>query len=170
MTRLSLVTLIVLIAPHLYASDEPPVGTTLTLSALSVSVSADGSDRESKRGVYAPPPGWYVRSHRVVVAHRVGRVTYAVSTVPAGWAWRSQERSMAAERSHMITELSAYKMMVGGRADVSQSAEASGLQANASSHHVLVVDVTARGPGLYLWRGESRAELTVLAELVYLGR
>ena len=92
MIRMLLVTLSVpFCLPQFSEAADPPVGTTLTLPAVSVSVSADGAERDSKRGVYAPPPGWYVRSHRVVVANRAGSVSYSVSTVPAGWVWQSQD-------------------------------------------------------------------------------
>jgi hypothetical protein len=150
------------------AADDPPVGTTLSMPVLSVSVSAGGSDRESRRAFYAPPPGWYVRSHRVVPARRSGSVAYAVSTVPAGWAWRTEDRAAAEGQSSAAADVSAYKLAAGGRGAVARSATASGLQSGASSHHLLVVEASARGPGW--WGGESAVELTVVAELVYLGK
>jgi hypothetical protein len=170
MIRTSLATLpVLLLIPFpTRAADDTPVGTTLTIPVVSVSVAAGSTGRESKRAVYAPPPGWYVRSHRVVVTQRHGAVSYAVNTVPAGWAWRAEEQAAAEGKSSAAAGFSAYKVSAGGQAAASHSASASGLQANASSHHLLVVDVAARGPGL--WQGESGIELTVVGELVYLGR
>ena len=169
MTRILLAPFAVLLCPHLAAADDaPPPGTTMTLPVLSVSISVGGSGREVKRAVYAPPPGWYVRSHRVITTQKTGSVTYAVNTVPAGWAWRAEELSSATDRASGSATLAAYKVSAGGQGVLEQFGTTSGLQANASSHHLLVVDVAARGPGL--WRGESGVELTVVADLVYLGR
>lgn len=168
MIRLSLVTLVVVLPSAATAADDPPVGTTISLPVISVSLSAEGSDRDSRRAVYAPPPGWYVRSHRVVPSRKSGSVAYAVNTVPAGWAWRSEEQSAAEGRAAAAATVTSYKMSAGGQAAMAQSATASGLQSNASSHHLLVADVSVRGPGFL--RGESVVDLTVVAELVYLGR
>jgi hypothetical protein len=168
MIRTSLATLVALLPAFSAAADAPPVGTTLTLPVISASVSAGGTDRESRRAVYAPPPGWYVRSHRVVPTRKSGAVTYAVNTVPAGWAWRAEEQTAAEGRSAAAAGVTAFKVSAGGQAALARSATAAGLQSSASSHHVLVLEVSARGPGL--WRGESAVDLTVVAELVYLGR
>jgi hypothetical protein len=168
MIRTSLALLAVLVAAPLGRADDPPVGTTLTLPVVSVSISVGGTDRDAKRAVYAPPPGWYVRSHRIVASRQRGSVSYAVNTVPAGWAWRAEEQAAAGARSSAAATLIAYQVSAGGQAAAARSTVASELQANASSHHLLVVDVAARGPGL--WWGESGVELTVVADLVYLGR
>lgn len=155
------------VAP-LSLAGEPAVGATLTIPVASVSISVDGTGRETKRAVYAPPPGWYVRSHRVVATRKTGSVAYAVNTVPAGWEWRAEEQTAAHSKANGGATVSAYKVSGGAQGGTAVSAETSGLQSNASSHHVLVVEVTARGPGL--WKGESGVELTVVADLVYLGR
>lgn len=79
----ALLALAVLAAP---ATAQPPdVGTVRELPVVSVSLAVGSTDRDTKRVVYAPPPGWYVRSHKVTVARRSGAVTFTVSTVPAGW-------------------------------------------------------------------------------------
>jgi hypothetical protein len=170
MIRTSLATLAILL-PLTFptrAAADPPVGTTLTIPVVTVSIAAGSTDRESKRAVYAPPPGWYIRSHRVVVTQRHGSVSYAVNTVPAGWAWRAEEQAAADGKSAASAAVMGCKVSAGAQAAAARSAAASGLQSNASSHHLLVVDVAARGPGL--WQGESGIELTVVGELVYLGR
>ncbi|VTU02811.1 unnamed protein product [Gemmataceae bacterium] len=145
----------------------PVVGTTQTLPVVSVSISVGNTGAESKRGVYAPPPGWYVRSHRVVTADKRGSVSYTVSTVPAGWAWRAEEQTTAEAKAAGSAAVTAYKVSGGAQAATATATAATELQANASSHHLLVVDVSARGCGL--WKGDSGVELTVVAELVYLG-
>ena len=104
----------------------------------------------------------------VVVASKYGTVTYAVSTVPAGWDWKADEQAASAGKSSAGGAVSAYKFSGGGQLATSRDANATDHQAVASSHHLLVIDVTARGGG-FLQSG-SGVELTVLAEMVYLGR
>ncbi|AWM35762.1 hypothetical protein GobsT_65450 [Gemmata obscuriglobus] len=151
-------------APH----DTPLSGTVRTLPVLSVSLAVGSTGRESKRAVYSPPPGWYVRSHRVQVASRYGTVTYAVSTVPAGFDWRTDEQSASAGKSSTTGAVSAYKISGGGQLATVRDLNAADHQTVATSHHVLVIDVTARGAG-FLQSG-SGIDLTVMAEMVYLGR
>lgn len=148
--------------------DAPKTGTLRTLPVLSVSLSVSSTGRESKRAVYSPPPGWYVRSHRVQVANRYGTVNYAVSTVPAGFDWRTDEQSVSAGKSSTTGAVSAYKVSGGGQLATAKDTNATDHQTVATSHHVLVIDVTARGSG-FLQSG-SGVDLTVVAEMVYLGR
>jgi hypothetical protein len=157
-------------APATAAPPEapPPVGTVQTLPVLSVSLAVGSTGRETKRAVYAPPPGWYVRSHRVVVANKYGTVTYAVSTVPAGWDWKADEQAASAGRSSAAGTVSAYKVQAGGQLATLRDATATDHHAVASSHHLLVIEAAARGCG-FLQSG-SGVELTVMAEMVYLGR
>ena len=145
-----------------------PVGTVQTLPVLSVSLSVGSTGRETKRAVYAPPPGWYVRSHRVIATNKYGAVTYAVSTVPAGWDWKADEQAASAGRSSAAGTVSAYKFSGGGQMATAREATAADHHAVVSSHHLLVIDATARGGG-FLQSG-SGVELTVVAEMVYLGR
>ncbi|HVK17544.1 MAG TPA: hypothetical protein VM533_11400 [Fimbriiglobus sp.] len=148
-------------------ADEPPVGTVRTLPVVSVSLAVGSLERESKRVVYAPPPGWYVRSHRVVSDRKHGVVTYTVNTVPAGWNWLSDERSRKASRSSAEAMVATVQSWAGGKASTTSDSTSTGRQANTSSHHVLVVDVSAKGEGLFC--GGGGVELTVYAEMVYLG-
>lgn len=165
---LTLATLVFVSHTAQAADTRPPaVGTTQTLPVVSVSISVGSSGAETKRVVYAPPPGWYVRSHRVVTADKRGSVSYTVSTVPAGWAWRAEEQTTAEAKAAASAAVTAYKVSGGGQAATATATAATEVQANASSHHLLVVDVSARGCGL--WKGDSGVELTVVAELVYLG-
>lgn len=150
------------------SNDTPKVGTVRTLPVLSVSLAVGSTGRESKRAVYAPPPGWYVRSHRVQVTNRYGTVTYAVSTVPAGFDLRTDEQSASAGKSSTGGAVSAYKVSGGGQLATLRDANAADHQSVATSHHALVIDVTARGSG-FLQSG-SGVDLTVVAEMVYLGR
>ncbi len=146
----------------------PAIGTTQTLPVLSLSLAVGGTGRESQRAVYSPPPGWYVRSHRVVATNRYGTVTFAVSTVPAGWDWRSDEQAAFAGKSSASGAVSAYKIAGGGQLASARDATTTDHRTVASSHHILVLDATARGSG-FLQSG-SGADLTVVAELVFLGK
>ena len=164
----SLFTLASVFGPLASAADAPVVGTVQTMPVLSVSLAVGGTGRETKRVVYAPPPGWYVRSHRVMIANKYGTVTYAVSTVPAGWDWHADEQAASAGRSSTTGAVSAYKVSGGGQLTTARDATAADHSAVASSHHLLVVEVAARGAG-FLQSG-SGVELTVVAEMVYVGR
>jgi hypothetical protein len=171
-TRILLPGLLALaiVAPATAAPPQapPPVGTVMCLPVLSVSVAAGGTERETRRAVYAPPPGWYVRSHKVIAANKYGTVTYAVSTVPAGWDWKAEEQAASVGKSGAAGTVSAYKVSAGGQLATAREATAADHSAVASSHHLLVLEVAARGAG-FLQSG-SGVELTVVAEMVYLGR
>jgi hypothetical protein len=158
---------LVLLLPGVVRADEPKPGTVRTLPVVSVSMSVGSTERESKRVVYAPPPGWYVRSHRIQCVNRRGEVSYAVNTVPAGWNWHSDERSRAASKSSADVMLATFQTWAGGRAAASKDASSADRQTNTSSHHLLVVDVTAKGEGFF--GGGGGVELTVYADMVYLG-
>ena len=154
-------------APAAGADDRPRPGTVRTLRVATVALEVGSTDRDSKRVVYAPPPGWYIRSHRVVCEKKYGVVAYAVSTVPAGWNWVSDERTRAASKSAAGATVTAYHFGAGGQAAAASDATSADRQLNTSSHHLLVVDVSARGQGLFL--GGGGVNLTVYAEMVYLG-
>jgi hypothetical protein len=149
-------------------ADRPKPGAVRVLPVLSVSLAVGATEREAKRAVYSPPPGWYVRSHRVHVTSRYGNVTYAVSTVPAGFDWRTDEQAASAGKSSAAGTVSAYKVSGGGQLATARDATATESQAVATSHHALVIDVAARGSG-FLQSG-SGIDLTVIAEMVYLGK
>jgi hypothetical protein len=171
-TRLTAPALVALglLSPHGLAADAPPaVGTVRELPVVSVSLAVGSTERDAKRVVYAPPPGWYVRSHRVRVTNRSGAVTFTVSTVPAGWQWSNDERAAVSGRAAgAVGATLPSGLPVGGHAGGAHDSTVTGRQANSSSHHALVVDVTARGAGLL--QGGAAVELTVIAEMVYLGR
>jgi hypothetical protein len=151
------------------AADTPVVGAAHEYPVVSVSLAVGSTDKETKRVVYAPPPGWYVRSHRVVTAHRTGTVTYSVSTVPAGWNWVADEKLTTSGKASGAAKVALpHGIAAGGEVAGAHDAAFAGRQANTSSHHVIVVDVTAKGCGL--WQGGGGVDLTVYAEMVYLGK
>ncbi|MFO0797147.1 MAG: hypothetical protein U0804_06685 [Gemmataceae bacterium] len=150
-------------------ADPPSVGTAQVLPVLTVSMAVSSTGRDSKWPVYAPPPGWYVRSHYVCVSKRSGYVTYTVSTVPTGWQWMSDEQAAAMGRaSGSLGVVVPSVLQAGGQAAGARDAAALDRHSNRSSHHVLLVEVTARG-AWYVLRGSS-IEMTVYADMVYLGQ
>lgn len=146
----------------------PPIGTVRTLSVLTLSLDVGSTEQDTKRAVYAPPPGWYVRSHRVVTASKKGSVTYTVSTVPAGWDWKTDRQTTADLKASGTAKVTAYKVSGGGQGEVTHNVAAKEKQSAAASHHALMVEANAKGAGL--WMGGSGIELTVVAELVYIGK
>jgi hypothetical protein len=148
-------------------AQSPPVGSVQVLPVITLDLRAANSDKQTKRVTYTPPPGWYIRSHQVAVAHKQGNTSYAVSTVPAGWAWSSEQR--LTESYRQLLDLTARIQNLGGqgRLQNDRDAQVDDTRAAQSSHHALVVDVTATGEGVF--RAASEIQLTVNAELVYVG-
>jgi hypothetical protein len=161
---------VLLLAAAAPAADETPaVGTVRTLPVVSVSLAAGSTERDEKRVVYAPPPGWYVRSHTVECGKKTGMSSYTVSTVPAGWAYSRDEKVVRAGHASATAAVATPAgPLAGGKADAATATTAADHQATNSSHHVIVVDVTAKGAGF--WRGGGAIDLTVTAEMVYLGK
>lgn len=167
--RQTVAGVLVLALPAAASADPPAVGTVRECPVVSVSLAVGSLDRDTKRVVYAPPPGWYVRSHRVQTANRTGIVTYSVGSVPAGWNWVSDERAAASGKVNGSAGVRLPNGLAGGgEVAGSQDAASAARQAHTSSHHVLVVEVTAKGNGL--WQGGGGVDLTVYAEMVYHGK
>jgi len=145
----------------------PQQGEVRWVKAITLSLRVGSTEKESKQVTYTPPPGWYVRSHWVDCTARQGCSSFSVNTVPPDWSWFAEEQSR--ESSRALAELAAKSHGAGLQAKVAheQEIQRRGVRHVHSSHHVLVVDATARGEG-FLGRGGC-IELTVTVELVYLG-
>jgi hypothetical protein len=163
-----IVAAVIVFAASPAPADDAVVGTVRSLPVVSVSLAVGSTERETKRVVYAPPPGWYIRSHRVECAKKAGLSSFAVSTVPAGWHWLMDEKTMEAGRAKAGAVIPTAAGLVGARAEAEGAKAAAGHQANSSTHHVLVLDVIAQGAGF--WRGGGAIDLTVTAEMVYVGK
>lgn len=152
-------------APALGQTPRP--GTVQWLTAISVSVTVASTDKESRQVTYTPPPGWYVRSHRVVVGQKLGNASYTVSTIPQDWGWMSEEKLDESYRS--LIDLAGKAGNHGLQAKFAAEREAKILELRRvrASHHALVVDATVRGEGFL--RAKGALDLVVLAELVYVG-
>jgi hypothetical protein len=142
-------------------------GTVQTLPVITISLNVGSMEKEVRRVVYAPPPDWHIRSHRVESTTRTGLASYTINTVPADWAWSSDESATDAANSKAAA--TALVHGVGGQAQgFTESRKTTAeRQRTTVSHHALVVEATAHGSG-FLGKGAA-LELTVFAELVFDG-
>lgn len=148
--------------------EKPAYGTVRNLSVVSVSLAVGSTEREEKRVVYSPPPGWYIRSHKVECEKKSGLSSFTVSTVPAGWAWSTDSKTVQAGHASAGAPVPVAGVVVPAKAEAESGKSAADHTATNSSHHAIVVDVTAKGAGF--WRGGGAIDLTVTAEMVYLGK
>jgi hypothetical protein len=168
--RLSaLVVPAVLLAAGPATAGEPVPGEVRTCQVVSVALSVGSLEKDARRIVYAPPPGWYICGHTVECKNKVGSASYAVNTVPADWSWDATETSWDETKvrgsASAAVKGTGHPVQAAGDYRVDK---ASGEQVRRSaSHHALVVEATARGTGL-LGSGAG-LELTVTADLVYVG-
>jgi hypothetical protein len=146
---------------------EPTPGTVQKLPVISLDLQAGSTEKQTKRVTYTPPPGWYIRSHSVHCTHRQGHTSYVVSTVPAGWNLASENRQTDTDRQLFDVAALVHELGGQGRLRSEQHSAAYASRSASSSHHALIVDATAVGEGMF--RGSSEIELTVIAELVYVG-
>jgi hypothetical protein len=147
-------------------AQAPHVGDVQRLKVITVSMQVGSTEKESKQVTYSPPPGWYVRSHTVSI-RKAGKSSFSVTTVPQNWNWLSEDK--ISESYKLLLELAAKAKDPGLHAKFTQERDAmlGELRKVRASHHALVVDVTARGEGLF--RGGGSIDLMVIAEIVYVG-
>jgi hypothetical protein len=145
----------------------PRVGDVQRLPVVTLSLQVGSTEQASKSATYTPPPGWYIRSHSVECQQKYGHASYSVSTVPPGWTWASDDRLNESYRQ--LIEAAGKVHDVGLQARLEQDRDETVRERRNTrvSHHALVVEATARGEGLF--RGPSGIQLTVTAELVYVG-
>lgn len=147
----------------------PRRGTVQTRQVVSLAVSAPSTGKETKRVVYTPPPGWYVRSHRLTFTRKEGMTSYAVATVPSAWSSVTEETTAETEKTKGEAEAGATVWKsAGARGSWSKENWKTEKRSQSYSHHALVVEAAAQGGGFL--RGGANLELVVTAELVYVGR
>jgi hypothetical protein len=153
--------------PPAAPAQAPQVGQVQSLTVLTLSMQVGSTDSETRRVAYAPPPGWYVRGHEVRCTKKSGNTSYTVNTVPQDWSYISEEKVRDAYKG--LLDLAAQAHSAGLRAKVAAEQEQllNEVRKVRSTHHALVVDVTVRGEGFL--RGGGSLELTVTAELVFVG-
>lgn len=145
----------------------PQVGDVQRLSVISLTLQVGSMEKETRRVTYTPPPGWYVRSHKVYCKKKTGLSSYTVNTLPRRWGWSSAEKKN--ESSRTVVEATGQSGHVNGKArlSVEQEEAKNDLTRVRSSHHALVLEATAKGEGFL--RAGGVLELTIVAELVYVG-
>jgi hypothetical protein len=163
----SAIVLAMLMTPGKLPAQAPIIGEVQRLPVITIALQVGSTEKETKRVIYSPPPGWYVRSHRVSCPVKTGNSSFTVNTVPQNWSWCSEERIQESYKTLM--ELAGRAEQVGLQARLLQERDRllSELRHVQSSHHALVVEATARGEGFL--RSGGSLQLTVTAELVYLG-
>src|SRR5262245_5668927 len=73
-------------------AEAPKVGEVQQLPVISLALEVGSTGKEGKKVVYAPPPGWYVRGHRVECTRKAGRSSYTVSTMPQDWSAVTEDK------------------------------------------------------------------------------
>jgi hypothetical protein len=125
------------------------------------------TEKDTKKVTYTPPPGWYIRSHNVHCTLKQGPSSYSVTTVPANWNWSSEEKINESYRQLLEVAAKAQDAKLQAKLLYEREEALTQFRKASYSHHALVVDATAQGQGLFL--GGGALQLTVTAELVYVG-
>jgi hypothetical protein len=154
-------------APTAGLARGPKPGDVQTVEVITVSLAVGPAGKEIKRVTYAPPPGWYVRGHRVRCQEKSGLSTFTVNTLPREWAYVSEEQVKETYRALLDVAGSSSDVGLKAKLVAEQERTLAEVRRGSSSHHVLVLEATARGEG---WlRGGGTLSLTVTADLVYVG-
>jgi hypothetical protein len=149
-------------------SAQPPrPGEVKQLVVVTLSMQVGSTEKETRHVTYTPPPGWYVRSHRVDCTRKSGNSSYSVATVPQGWVWASEEKVEESYRTLMDLAAKAGDRGLQARFDLERRQILREIRQVRSTHHALVVDATVKGEGFL--RSGGGLELTVTAELVFVG-
>jgi hypothetical protein len=156
-----------LLAPAVADAQAPQVGAVENRVVVTLSLQVGSTGEERRQVTYTPPPGWYVRSHSVECARKSGNSSFAVSTVPQDWGWSSEEKARESYKTLIDLAGKAGKAGLQGRFALERDRLLDELRKARSSHHALVVEAVARGEGFL--RGGGALDLTVTAELVYVG-
>jgi hypothetical protein len=156
-----------LASPGRGASQSPQPGEVERRTVITLCLQVGSTEKESKRVTYTPPPGWYVRSHHVECTRKYGNSSFSVNTVPQDWNWSSEDR--VRESYSTLIDLAGKSGNTGLKAKfaLQRDQSLSELRKVRSTHHALVVEATVKGEGFL--RGGGGLELTVTAELVFLG-
>jgi hypothetical protein len=137
------------------------------VTVVTVALQVGSTEKETRQVTYTPPPGWYVRSHQVECTRKTGNSSFSVSTVPQDWGWSLEEKVI--ESYHSLINLAARSGNAGLKAKFKLEREQTlnEIRKVRSTHHALIVDAMAKGEGFL--RGGGALELTVTAELVFVG-
>jgi hypothetical protein len=149
-------------------AQTPRIGQVERLSVITLALDVGSTEKETRQVTYTPPPGWYVRGHTVEWTRRSGHSSFTVSTVPQDWTWSSEDRIR--ESYKLLLDLAAqtgHAKHLQTEFTLERDQMLNQLHKVRSNHHALVVDANVRGEGFL--RGGGGLQLTVTAELVYVG-
>jgi hypothetical protein len=156
-----------LATPGLAQARPPRPGEIQRVVVVTISMQVGGTGKETRHVTYTPPPGWYVRSHRVDCTRRTGNCSFSVATVPRDWGWASAEKVEESYRTLIDLAGKAGDRGLQARLDLERRQTLSEIRKVRSTHHALAVDASARGEGFL--RAGGCLELTVTADLVFVG-
>jgi len=149
------------------AAQAPRPGDVQKLNVISIAMQVGSTEKDTKKVTYTPPPGWYIRSHSVHCTLKHGPSSYSVTTVPANWNWSSEEKINESYRQLLEVAAKAQDAKLQAKLLYEREEALSQFRKASYSHHALVVDATAQGQGLFM--GGGALQLTVTADLVYVG-
>ena len=132
---------------------------------LSLAVSSTG--KEVRRVTYSPPPGWYVRAHRVEIKEKTGLSSFTVNTVPKEWSYLSEEQVKETYKGLFELAAKAQNIALGTKLAADEERTLSELRKARASHHALIVEATVKGEGVL--RSGGNLYMTVIADIVFVG-
>ncbi len=166
-TRAAVLLLASLVPAAASPTRAPKFGEVRTAAVITVALAVGNTGREEKRVTYAPPPGWYIRGHRVECKEKTGLSSFTVNTLPREWSYAAEDQVRAAYKTMIDATAKGGGQGVGAKLAAAQERSLGEARRAHSSHHVLMVEAVARGEG---WlRGGGSLHLTVMADLVYVG-
>jgi hypothetical protein len=152
------------------AEDEPKIpkcGHMKSVRVITISLATGSTGKEFKRVSYAPPPGWYVRAHRVEIKEKTGLSSFTVNTVPRDWSYVSEEQVHDTYKGLLELAAKAQNIALGTKLAAEEERTLSEVRKARSSHHALVVEATVKGEGVF--RSGGTLYMTVVADLVFVG-
>ena len=155
-----------------YAGEEkkcpgPRCGEMKSVPVITISLSVGSTGKELKQVTYAPPPGWYVRAHRVEIKEKTGLSSFTVNTIPREWSYVTEDHVRDTYRGLLDLAAKAQNYVLGTRLAAEEERTLAEVRKARSSHHALIVEATVRGEGLF--RSGGSLYMTVFADLVFVG-
>jgi len=138
-----------------------------SMPVITISLAASSTGQQTKRVTYSPPPGWYVRSHRVDVKERSALASFTVNTVPREWSYLSEDQVRETYKGLLELAAKAQNHALGIRLAAEEERTLAEVRKARSSHHALVVEASVKGEGVF--RANGSLQMTVIADLVWVG-
>lgn len=158
---------VLICSPGFAFAQAPRIGDVQILPVIDASLQVAGAGKETKRTTYSPPPGWYIRSHRVICVDRYGITSFAVSTVPDAWAWSTE--GQVKELHERLADVAARAENVAAQLRVNLKRDDSvyDLLRSHAGKHAIILETSAVGVGPL--RGGSAIHVRIEAEMIFLG-